>query len=222
MIAYKGTEQLKCQTLKYEVGKTYIFDGDIELCCKGFHACRNIIDVHRHYNFDVKDTVILEVEIPEDAKIIDATDDSKFVTDKLEVLRILTKKDIEKISNGNVKFDENGNLVYIRYGDRRWKKYKYDKNGNVIYYEDSGGYWEKVEYDENGNKVYYKNSNGFWAKREFDERGALIYFEDSGGHWWKRKFDNDGNEIYYEDNTGYQRYQNMWLIEDQNKIRGSV
>ena len=201
MIAYKGTEQLKCQSLKYEVGKTYIFDGDIELCCKGFHACRNIIDVHRHYNFDVKDTVILEVEIPEDAKIIDATDDSKFVTDKLKVLRILTKKDIEKISNGNVKFDE---------------------NGNVIYYEDSGGYWEKVEYDKNGNKVYYKNSNGFWAKREFDERGVLIYFEDSGGHWWKRKFDNDGNEIYYEDNTGYQRYQNMWLIEDQNKIRGNV
>jgi len=205
VIAYKGTKQLKCGPLKYEVGKIYILDGDVELYCKGFHAYRNIADVNYYYKLADKDTVILEVEIPDDAKIIDSTDDSEFATNKLKVLRILTKKDIEEISGGDVKFDENGNLVYIKYSDGNWIKSKYDENGNQIYYEDSKGYWEKREYDENGNQIYYENSGEYWVKYIFDKNGNLIYCEDSDGHWKKYKYDENGNQIYYENSTG-ERY----------------
>ena len=78
---------MKCHNLKYEVGKTYIFKGDLELCKGGFHACRNIVDVDRYYPFDDPDTVVLEVEVPSDAEIIRSPEDSKFVTNKIKVLK---------------------------------------------------------------------------------------------------------------------------------------
>ena len=38
MKAYKITDKNgMCHDQKYEVGKTYIYDGDIELCQKGYH-----------------------------------------------------------------------------------------------------------------------------------------------------------------------------------------
>jgi hypothetical protein len=41
-----------CRGFKYEVGKTYTHDGDMELCKAGFHACKKLIDCFLYYNFN--------------------------------------------------------------------------------------------------------------------------------------------------------------------------
>ena len=46
MKAYKGfNKDLTCRGYQYEVGKTHIYEGDIQICKKGFHACENPLDV---------------------------------------------------------------------------------------------------------------------------------------------------------------------------------
>ena len=125
MIGYKGTKNLKCINLTYEVGKTYILEGEIDLCNVGFHFCKNIMDVHNYYDLSDKDTTVLKVEVPDDAKVIDGK--YKSVTNKLKVLKILSKKEIEELSNGKIKYDKEGNLVYYEDSDGYWERYKYDK-----------------------------------------------------------------------------------------------
>ena len=109
MIAYKGTKNFRCGNMQYQVGKTYAFKGSSELVHKyGFHVCKNIADVDQYYPFSDSDTVVLEVEIPDNALVIEDKESefSVLVTNKLKVLRILTKKDIERVANGKVKFDK--------------------------------------------------------------------------------------------------------------------
>lgn len=51
IIAYKGfNEDLYCRGFKYEIGKEYCLDGEIELCANGFHACQNPLDVFYYYS----------------------------------------------------------------------------------------------------------------------------------------------------------------------------
>ena len=46
MKAYKGfNKDLTCRGYQYEVGKTHIYEGDIQICKQGFHACENPLDV---------------------------------------------------------------------------------------------------------------------------------------------------------------------------------
>ena len=48
--AYKGTDKdMKCRDMQYELGKQYEFDGEPEICKKGYHCCLKLEDVFRHY-----------------------------------------------------------------------------------------------------------------------------------------------------------------------------
>ena len=50
MKGYKGFDKnLKCRDLQYEVGKETAVDGDIELCKRGIHFCKNPHDVFGYY-----------------------------------------------------------------------------------------------------------------------------------------------------------------------------
>ena len=51
MKGYKGfNKNLKCLGFQYEVGKEYEMDDDIVMCEKGFHFCKELIDVMDFYN----------------------------------------------------------------------------------------------------------------------------------------------------------------------------
>ena len=36
-------KDMTCLNQKYEEGKTYTFDGEIELCARGFHFCKDLV-----------------------------------------------------------------------------------------------------------------------------------------------------------------------------------
>ena len=63
--AYKVfNSDLTCREFQYEEGKTYEFDGELELCVRGFHACLNLKDVFNYYFGELgKDIVVHEVEL---------------------------------------------------------------------------------------------------------------------------------------------------------------
>lgn len=91
---FKGFNQdLTCRGFQYEIGKTYEYDGNIELCSQGFHFCRKLQDVHTFYN--LKESRICEIVA--DGKIID--DDKKSVCARISIIRELSREEIDAAVN---------------------------------------------------------------------------------------------------------------------------
>ena len=60
--AYKGFDaNMRCRGFQFEVGKTYIHEGPVELCASGFHACEEPLDCIKHYS--IADGRFAEVEL---------------------------------------------------------------------------------------------------------------------------------------------------------------
>ena len=98
--AYKGfhvneKNELVCRDMVFRVGETVEVGGELKLCENGIHFCWNLNDINEYYN--LRDSVICEVEILGD--ILNQEDMNKSCTNKLKVLRMLTKEEVWKISN---------------------------------------------------------------------------------------------------------------------------
>ena len=62
MKAYKITDRNGfCKSQKYEVGNTYKFEGDIELCDRGGHACKEPMDCLNYK--DLYESRFFEVDV---------------------------------------------------------------------------------------------------------------------------------------------------------------
>ena len=84
--AYKAfNSDMTCREFQYEEGKTYEFDGELELCVRGFHACLRLTDVLNYYFGELgKDIVIHEVVLEGVSEEI-SSDDSKVVAKKITI-----------------------------------------------------------------------------------------------------------------------------------------
>ena len=92
MRGYKGfNADMTCRGFRYEPGKVYEMDGEIEPCEHGFHFCRNAADVFNYYGG--KGCRYAEVEAL--GEVINEED--KSVTNKLRIVRELTRAEILKI-----------------------------------------------------------------------------------------------------------------------------
>ncbi|WP_199854229.1 pentapeptide repeat-containing protein [Clostridioides difficile] len=96
-----------CRNFKYEVGKTYEHDGDIEVCEAGFHFCQKAINCFNYYSFDNKNKV---------AKIeaigLIKTDGDKSVTNKITIVKEIEWEEllnIVNIGNNNTGYGNTGN-----------------------------------------------------------------------------------------------------------------
>ena len=92
MKAYKGfnmneSGQLICRDMVYEVGKTYKYEGQIELCNSGYHACENFMDVLNYYPYWKGKIKYYEVEC--NGEIIKSGADSKIVCSEITLLEEL-------------------------------------------------------------------------------------------------------------------------------------
>ena len=50
ILSFKGfNKDLKCRDFQYKIGRTYVQEGEIKCCEKGFHACKFPTDVFGYY-----------------------------------------------------------------------------------------------------------------------------------------------------------------------------
>src|SRR5574344_798655 len=99
VIGYKGFQSdLTCRGFQYEIGKTFKHDGDIKLCEAGFHFCKKIEKVANYYSIQDKDIRICEIEAL--GKVIEGND--KCVTDKIKIVRELTKDEMYELVNSGI------------------------------------------------------------------------------------------------------------------------
>ncbi len=79
--AYKGFDKdLKCIDFQYEVGKEYEHQGDVSLCCAGFHACENPFDVLDYYDDILNNRYCVVEQFGETER-----DDKKSVSSKIAI-----------------------------------------------------------------------------------------------------------------------------------------
>lgn len=96
----------RCGDQMYKIGETYEMDGEMQLCERGFHFCRNILDCYSYYELSPF-TIILEVDIPDGAKIITESTLNpsnyglysvygapKFCTNKMKIMRRVSQNEI--------------------------------------------------------------------------------------------------------------------------------
>ena len=121
---YKGFDKnLKCRGFQYEVGKTYELDKNekLEICECGFHFCKKLLWIHEFYELVDSDTRVCEVEALGEVQ----EKEIKCVTDKIKIIRELSKEEIELLKNDGIGNTGVGNTGYRNTGDRNtgdWNK----------------------------------------------------------------------------------------------------
>ncbi len=83
-----------CRGFQYEVGKTFVHNGNIEIRGKGFHFCQKASDCFNYYNFNSNNKVA-EVE----AIGLVETNENKSVTDKIVIVREIPWQELLTIVN---------------------------------------------------------------------------------------------------------------------------
>ena len=83
MKTYKGmNKNLQCEGgFQYAPGETYTMDGPIEVCTRGFHACKRPLDVFGY--FPPASSRYFDVE--QDGQISEAYDDSKIASSQIKI-----------------------------------------------------------------------------------------------------------------------------------------
>ena len=84
---------LRCRDMVYVVGESYVLDGKPELCERGYHFCRRLVDCFAFYGGDSR---ICEVEAS--GVVIDG-DDGKSVTDHIRIVRELDRHEVLDLAN---------------------------------------------------------------------------------------------------------------------------
>ena len=85
MKGYKASINGICRDFKFEVGKTYEIEGELELCKNGFHFCKTIADTGNYYNYH-ESNIYFEVESV--GEVVSEEND-KYATNKIKILSIV-------------------------------------------------------------------------------------------------------------------------------------
>ena len=145
MKGFKGfNKDMTCRGFQYEVGKSYTFDGRIELCQKGFHFCESLSDCFDYYEKD--DSRFCEIEASGDIR----KGGDKNCCSEIKIVRELSPIEINRAVYGYGYGDGDGNGDGNGNGDGYGYGYGYgdgdgDGNGNGYGYGYGNGYGKNIQ-----------------------------------------------------------------------------
>jgi len=206
--AYKCfNSDMTCKDFRYKVGETYKYEGEIELCSSGFHACIKAQNCFNYYAFTSKN-IVCEIEMT--GEVIHGKD--KSVCSEIKIIKKISWDEVLKLANsgdGNSGYRNsgngnsgdrnsgNGNSGYRNSGDRNSGcrnsgcRNSGDRNSG---YENSGD-----ENSGNGNSGCRNsgNENSGYGNSGNENSG----YENSGNENSGNKNSGDGNSG--NENSGY-------------------
>ena len=191
-----------CRGFQYEVGKTFKYGGNIEMCGKGFHFCRKASNCFNYYSFDSRNKVA-EVE----AIGLVETSGDKSVTDEIKIVREIEWQELLTIVN------EGENCTGLcNTGNRNtgnWNTGNSNTGNSNTGNRNTGdwntGDWNTGNYNtgnrNTGNWNSVNRSTGFFNSKEFpvymfnkptnilaeyllDERGLRVLKWNFENSWW--------------------------------------
>ena len=143
---------LRCRDMVYVVGELYVLDGEPELCKRGFHFCRRLVDCYTWYG---RDSRICEVEAS--GVVIDGGD-GKSVTDRIRIVRELDRHEVLDLANTGKGCTGIGNPGNRNSGD--WNS-GYRNSGDLNSGNWNGGYGNSGD-GNSGNRNSGDGNSGNW------------------------------------------------------------
>ena len=156
-----------CRGFQYEVGKTFVHNGNIEMCGSGFHFCQKASDCFDYYIFNSNNKVA-EVE----AIGLVETNGNKSVTDKIVIVREIPWQELLTIVN------EGSNCTgFCNTGDRNTG----DRNtGNWNSTNFSSGLFNSIE-----QPLYIFNKKTEISRdKAYDCKGVQVLDWNFENSWW--------------------------------------
>jgi hypothetical protein len=133
-------KDLKCRDIKFEVGKRYKQNGNLELCKHGFHFHLNRSDLFEYYEFKKENRVC---EILAYGKVV--SDEKKSCCNDIEIVRELTWNEVLNLVNTG-----KGNTGRNNTGD--WNS-GYRNSGNW-----NSGHWNSGDWNSGNWNSGHRNS----------------------------------------------------------------
>ena len=227
MKGYKAfNNDLTCKGMQYEIGKTYEMD-DFPVCCvRGFHFCKNIVDVYKFYPVD-DNTRICEVDAIGE---ITTNDNVKFCTNRIAIVKEIEDKGIKhcNVDGTDVGFLNSGNYNSGNYnsgnynsGDRNSGFYNNGDRNSGFY---NSGLYNSGDFNSGDRNSGERNSgdrnsgdrnsgdfnsgdfnsgdrnNGFYNSGDFNSGDRNSGFYNSGNY--NSGFYNSGNYNSGDRNSG--------------------
>lgn len=150
MTGYKGINRnMINHGIVFEVGQTYYFDGEIQLCMNGFHFCEKLINVFPYHPRREKNRYF-EVEVSGD--IITSLNGDKSVASEITILRELSDIEVNHWAYGSGTGDGTSS-------PNKWYNPVYGGEGGTMYVYGGFGYYfingdYRMDYRKNEHVLY--------------------------------------------------------------------
>lgn len=131
MKSYKAfNKDYVCRDYKFDLHKTNVCEGDIEICYNGFHSCPDPHNIQHYYNVKSKNTVFAIVDVYGET---DITIDDKIASRKLKIIKTFNTydellKEFEANNNQTIDF-----IKRIKEGPKRIANISREELKEIIY-----------------------------------------------------------------------------------------
>jgi len=178
-------------TVKYEVGKTYTFNGNLNKRNNGFFFYKSLGEAAKQYKTSLEFITVFQFEVWGEI----AKTDNYFKTNQIKVDRIIPVKELKNSIPESLPI------------------YKYDKNDNLVYFKDESEHEIWSEYDQNNREIHTWNNKGYDCVKEYNQAGILIRLIDNDG---EQRFNDKGSITYIKDFTGTQYWREYDKIHSKD------
>lgn len=105
-----------------------------------------------------------------------------------------------------IKYDNKGNIIYMRDKEGNEQNWEYGKFGVTYYSNSATNTWDRYEFDEQGNVIKHTNQNNEITTFEYNSKNSLIKKtteKDNETHIALYDYDNQDRLIYFREDNKY-------------------